>query len=188
MADQVHGRVVGRVFTTTEVSSHRLRKFLTTKRSRVLAVGLFALLASVTACGEEVIGTPTLAPARTVVATQTPLAAETAKARVREIFESQVAAIKRDDWAAVYQSCSPSFRSSRNLARYVQDASAQFARDGYTAEGFEARNVEPFVRAPDRLRVKWDAYQNGVYIRTEEVGETYIFTQGDWFDDGAWCR
>lgn len=74
------------------------------------------------------------------------------------------------------------------MQRFVQGASAQFMRDGYTSAGFEARNIEPFVRAPDRLRVRWDAFQDGVYIRTEEIGQTYVFTQGRWFDDGAWCR
>lgn len=101
---------------------------------------------------------------------------------------AQVASIKMGDWRAVYESCTPQFRTARAVERYVQDASAQFARDGYTQEGFDARNVEPFVRASDRIRVRWDAYQDGSFLRTEEIGQTYIFTNGDWFDDGVWCR
>lgn len=146
------------------------------------------MLALVAACGDDAIGTPTLRPQRTVVSTATPIADEVAKARVSEIFLSQIAAIKRNDWEGVYATCSPQFRAARDLDRYVQDASDQFARDGYAAEGFEARNIEPFVRISERILVRWDAFQDGSFIRTEEVGQTYVFTQGDWFDDGAWCR
>ncbi len=133
-------------------------------------------------------GTPTLRPTRTSDVTPTPLASELARARVSAIFTTQVAAIQQGDWAAVYQACSPEFRASRTLARYVQDATAQFARDGYSSAGCEARNINPTVRAPERIRVKWDAYQDGRFVRTVEIGQTYVFTQGDWFDDGAWCR
>ncbi len=153
-----------------------------------MTVSFFALFVVATACGDETLGTPTLRPQRTVVATETPRPSEVARARVAEIFAEQIAAITRNDWEAVYQTCSPSFRSARALPRYVEDASRQFERDGYTPEGFEARNVEPFVRSPDRVRVRWDAFQNGSFVRTEEIGQTYVFTQGDWFDDGAWCR
>jgi hypothetical protein len=111
-----------------------------------------------------------------------------AKARVAELFERQVSAIQRGDWQAVYEMCSPGFRAARNLNRFLLDAARQFARDGYTVEGFEARRVEPNERAPDRVTVRWDAYQDGNYVRTTEIGQTYIFTQGSWFDDGAWCR
>jgi hypothetical protein len=148
-----------------------------------------ALLVLLSACvGEDFVGTPTLRPARTAIATSTPNLDVLAKTRVADIFAIQIAAIQRKDWAALYPICSPQFRAARDLDRFVRDSSAQFARDGYSASGFEARNVEPFVRAPYRVRVRWDAYQGGEYIRTEEVGQTYVFTQGDWFDDGAWCR
>ncbi len=140
------------------------------------------------ACADETMGTPTLFPQRTVTATATPLPSEVARERVRTLFESQVASIQNEDWAAVYETCAPGFRASRAQERYVQDAAAQFARNGYVASGFEARNVEPFVRAPDRVRVRWDAFQDGEFIRTLEVGQTYVLTQGQWFDDGAWCR
>jgi hypothetical protein len=92
------------------------------------------------------------------------------------------------DWASVYPSCSPSFRQGRDLDRFVREASAQFQRDGYTADGFEARNIQPSIRAPDRIRVRWDAYQDGAFVRTLEVGQVYVFTLGRWFDEGAWCR
>ncbi len=151
-------------------------------------MGLMAAIAVVVACSEETRGTPTLRPTRVITATATPIADEVIKSRVAAIFRSQVAGIQREDWETVYQTCSPQFRAARDLQRYVQDASAQFARDGYSASGFEARNVEPFVRAPDRVRVRWDAYQDGSFVRTLEVGEVYVFTQGDWFDDGAWCK
>ncbi len=140
------------------------------------------------ACGDETLGTPTLRPTRVIDSTPTPIAEEIAKARVSEVFTAQVAAIRQNDWSQVYESCTPQFRAARDRARYIEDAIAQFARDGYSVEGFEARNVEPFVRSPDRIRVRWDAFQDGFFVRTEEIGQTYIFTQGDWFDDGAWCR
>lgn len=162
---------------------------LLSKRSTPLLTGVAAtLLVFFSACAEETIGTPTLRPARTAEVTSTPNQEVLVKTRVSNLLASQVAAIQREDWETVYQTCSPQFRASRTLSRYVADAISQFARDGYRVPGFEARNVEPSVRAQDRVLVRWDAYQDGAYIRTEEVGETYIFTQGAWFDDGAWCR
>ena len=158
--------------------------------ARLLLAATFALsFALVASCAtEESEATPTLRPTRVTNATPTPNLDEVSKARVAAIFASQVAAIQAGDWASVYPTCSPQFRAARDVTRFVRDASGQFARDGYTVEGFEARNIEPSVRAPDRVRVKWDAYQDGSYVRTEEVGQIYVFTQGDWFDDGAWCR
>ncbi len=159
------------------------------KRKTGLLVGMaVALLIFLSACVEDFDGTPTLRPARTAVATSTPNLEALAKTRVADIFTIQIAAIQRDDWPSVYETCSPQFRVARDVDRFVRDTSAQFSRDGYVAAGFEARNVEPFVRAPGRVRVRWDAYQDGSYVRTEEVGQTYILAQGDWFDDGAWCR
>lgn len=147
------------------------------------------LLFLLTSCASSSTdATPPLRPARTVVATSTPNIEAVAKIRVNELFAIQIAAIQRNDWAAVYPTCSPQFRAARDVVRFVRDSSEQFARDGYAETGFEARSVEPFVRAPDRIRVRWDAYQDGKYIRTEEVGQTYIFTQGEWFDEGTWCR
>ena len=159
------------------------------RRKLVLAGSAVVLLIFSAACAQpDSDATPTLQATRTITATATPNNEARTKARVSALFAQQVALIQQEDWAAVYQTCSPSFRSARTQTRYVQDASAQFRRDGYVASGFEARNVEPFVRAPDRIRVRWDAYQDGRYVRTNEIGQTYIFTQGDWFDDGAWCR
>lgn len=163
-------------------------KLFTTHRKRLFTAGLLVVVALITACADGIEPTPTLQPAPTVFATTTPIPAEVAKARVTELFQGQVAAIQRGDWATVYEACSPAFRAARSLQRYVRDASAQFERDGYTTQGFAARNIEPFVRASDRVRVRWDAYQDGSYVRTDEVGQTYIFTQGAWFDEGAWCR
>ncbi len=140
------------------------------------------------ACSEDPPGTPTLQPTRASLATATPVAAEIAKAAVNELFESQIASIQQGDWEKVYETCSPDFRASRDLDRFVEDATFRFAQEGYSLPGFEARDVEPSVRAPDRVRVRWDAYQDGSYIRTEEIGQVYVFTQDRWFDDGAWCK
>lgn len=167
--------------------SLRLLKKLKKRRTWFLA-GTLTAFSLAAACSDETIGTPTLFPQPTSVATSTPVVSEIARQRVRTIFESQIAAIQEGDWAAVYQTCTPEFRSSRTLERFTQDANTQFRRDGYRADGFEARNIDPLLRAPDRIRVKWDAFQDGVFIRTEEIGQTYILTQGRWFDDGAWCR
>ena len=155
----------------------------------LLAACLVGLSVLCSACAEASSdATPTLRPARTAVATSTPNLEALAKTRVSDLFAIQIAAIQRNDWAAVYPICSPQFRAARDVDRFVRDSSAQFARDGYVASGFEARNVEPSVRAPDRVLVRWDAYQDGQFVRTLEVGQTFIFTQEDWFDEGAWCR
>jgi hypothetical protein len=150
---------------------------------------LFAvLLILVTACASEAAATATPAPTSTPVTTPTPNPESLIKQRVGVRFKIQVEAIQQGDWASVYEVCSPEFRSARSLERFTRDAQAQFKLDGYSVPGFEARNVEVFVRAADRTRVRWDAYQDGRFIRTKEVGQTYILTQGDWFDEGAWCR
>ncbi len=150
---------------------------------------LFAvLLTLVTACANGTAATPTAAPTATPIVTPTPNRESLIKQRVAVLFQMQIAAIQRGDWSGVYEICSPNFRTARSLDRFVRDAEAQFKLDGYSVPGFEARNVEVFVRAADRVRVRWDAYQDGRFVRTEEVGQTYILTQGDWFDEGAWCR
>ena len=165
---------------------------LTLRENRYRAITASILLlmafAAVSCSNNESDAIPTLRPTRTVDATATPIAAEVAKQRVSEIFAAQVDAAKRDDWRTVFEYCSPQFRESRDVSRFIEDAPAQFARDGYTNAGFEARNVQPTLRAPDRVRVRWEAYENGSFVRTEEVGQTYVFTHGDWYDDGAWCR
>ncbi|MDA0676581.1 MAG: hypothetical protein O2788_01075 [Chloroflexi bacterium] len=149
---------------------------------------LAILVVLVTACASEAAATPTSAPTSTPVTTPTPNPESLIKQRVGVRFKTQVEAIQRGDWAAVYEVCSPEFRSARSLDRFIRDATAQFKLDGYAVPGFDARNVKVFVRAADRVRVRWDAYQDGRFIRTKEVGQTYILTQGDWFDEGAWCR
>jgi hypothetical protein len=106
---------------------------------------------------------------------------------VRAVFDVQVVAVKAGDWASVYSHCSPGFRQLRTVERFTQDASAKFARDGFTAEGFEARNVRISVRSPDRVLVTLDAYQDGAFIRTLSVGQNYILVSGRWWDNGTWC-
>ena len=139
------------------------------------------------ACGGSSYATPT-ATSMPLPATATLTPDARTKAAVSSLFNTQVAAIKLSDWSAVYETCSPGFRAGRNRDRFVADATRLFASAGYTPEGFEARNVDPQVRSADRVRVRGDAYEDGQYLRTNEVGQTYIFTQGRWFDEGAWCR
>jgi hypothetical protein len=149
---------------------------------------LTAIVLLAVACASEAVTNPTPFPTSTPVTTPTPNPESLTKQRVSVRFREQVAAIQRGDWGSVYEVCSPEFRSARSLDRFSRDAQAQFKLDGYSVPGFEARNVEVFVRAADRVRVRWDAYQDGRFIRTKEVGQTYILMQGDWFDEGAWCR
>ena len=153
-----------------------------------MIVGLMIVVVVGSGCSQDPQGTPTLQPTRPSNATPTPVAAEVAKAAVAELFQQQVTAIQQDDWTAVFDTCSPAFRASREIDRYIEDATFRFRQDGYSLPGFEARNVEPSLRAPDRVRVRWDAYQNGQFVRTEEIGQVYVFTQDRWFDDGAWCK
>lgn len=153
---------------------------------------LFAIIAfSVFATACDRTDPPTATPVSTptpVVGTPTPTADTLIKNRVREIFTAQIDAIKSDDWEAVYQYCSPSYKSGRTLEVFTRTNARLFAQDGYTAAGFEARNVEPSIRAAGRVRVKWDAFQDGRFVRTEEVGQVYLLVQGRWYDEGAWCR
>jgi hypothetical protein len=88
----------------------------------------------------------------------------------------------------VYSHCSPHYRQLRTVERFSQDASTQFGRDGFTTEGFEARNVGVSVRSPDRVLVTFDAYQDGAFIRTLSLGQNYVLVNGRWWDDGTWCK
>ena len=149
---------------------------------------LTAHVALAAACGGSSYATPTPLPTPPPSATATLTPDARAKAAVAAVFNTQVEAIKRGDWAAVYETCSPGFRAARSRDRFAADASRLFATAGHTPEGFDARNIDPQVRAADRVRVRWDAYEDGQYLRTNEVGQTYVFTHGAWFDEGAWCR
>lgn len=156
---------------------------------RVLTVHLMtAAMLLIVACATVDPLTPTPDPTPAPPTTPTPTNEGQAKADVTALFVMQVDFITRGDWVAVYATCSPQFRAARPEERFVRDAVAQFERDGYSTGGFEARNVVPSVRASGRVRVSWDAYQDGQFVRTEEVGQVYIFTHGAWFDEGAWCR
>lgn len=153
----------------------------------IIAAAVFAVAAA--NCGGANPPTATPAPTRApVTGTATPTQDALTKSRVAEIFKAEVAAIKRDDWPAVYLACSPAFRASRSLNDFTASSARRFLLDGYTAEGFEARNIEPSIRSADRVRVKWDAYQHGAFVRTVEIGQVYVLVQGDWYDEGAWCR
>ena len=149
---------------------------------------IVAALLLIVACATVDPLTPTPDPTPRPPTTPTPTNEGQAKADVTALFLLQIEHIQRRDWAAVYATCSPQFRAARPEDRFVRDAAAQFERDGYSNGGFEARNVKPSVRASGRVRVSWDAYQDGQFVRTEEVGQVYIFTHGAWFDEGAWCR
>jgi len=154
----------------------------------LIRAALILVLIALSACNQPDNPTSTPVPTATAVVTATPTQTERVVTAVRAVFDAQVEAVKAGDWPSVYSHCSPGFRQLRTVERFTQDASAEFARGGFTSEGFEARNVRVSVRSPDRVLVTFDAYQGGAFVRTQSVGQNYSLVSGRWWDDGTWCK
>ena len=149
---------------------------------------LFAGIVLVAACSRQAsVGSPTPLPVATVVPTVPPSVTE--RAQVEAVFTEQIGHISRGDWTAIYEYCTVDFRSRRDLEKFVEQAEANFFRQGYSYEGFEARNILVTTEPRERESVAYDAYENGVFTRTVTPdGGAFVRIRGDWIDDGINCR
>lgn len=163
-----------------------VKKFRMAPRPALLV--LFAAFVLIAACDSRTsIGSPTPRLAATAVATVPPSVIE--REQVAAVFAGQVMRISDHDWAAIYDSCTVDFRNRRDLERFVDQAEANFFRQGYTYEGFEARNIVITTEPRARVSVTYDAYENGEFIRTVTPdGGAFVLIRGEWIDDGINCR
>ncbi|MFW6195602.1 MAG: hypothetical protein ACOC5M_03660 [Chloroflexota bacterium] len=163
-------------------------------RLRMLVAASLCVLAAA-ACGERTgeEGRARVTPTPTPVnpspePTSTPTTGERARRDVIALFREQLSLIEQDNWAAVYDTCSPDYRSGNSRERFVEKARERFRRAGYTPEGFEARNITAEVLRPGWVSVQYDAFQDGSAVRAVNSGGLYKRASGQWFDDRMWCR
>ena len=162
------------------------------KRFRVVshpALGvLFVAFVLIVACGRQTsIGSPTPRIADTTVPTVPPSVIE--REQVAAVFAREIAQISDRDWTAIYNSCTVDFRNRRDLDTFVEQAEANFFRQGYSYEGFEARNIVITSEPRERVAVTYDAYENGEFIRkVTPDGGAFVLVRGEWIDDGINCR
>ncbi len=164
----------------------------TGKRGRpaipLLLLALFVLMWLAVACGRQ-SSAPDPTPRPVVTRTATPPPAVAERQKVAVVFAQQLEFIKQGDWESIYASCTVDFRGRRSLETFIEQAEANFFRQGYTYEGFEARNIRTTTEPRDRVSVTYDAYENGRFIRTvtPDAG-AYVKIAGEWIDDGINCR
>ena len=156
--------------------------------SRTALLALFAMFILIVACGKQTsIGTPTPRPFETVVPTVPPAVVE--RDQVKAVFLDEIAHISHGEWTTIYQSCTIDFRSRRDLETFIEQAESNFFRQGYTYDGFEARNVVMTTESDDRVSMTYDAYENGEFIRkVTPDGGAFVLVKGEWIDDGINCR
>ncbi|MCH7905946.1 MAG: hypothetical protein IIB26_00795 [Chloroflexi bacterium] len=162
------------------------KKFGTAPRPALLL--LFAVFVLIAACGKQTpVGTATPLTIDTTVPTVPPSVSE--RAEVASVFAEEIALISNGDWAAIYDRCTVDLRNRRDLETFIEQAEANFFRQGYSYDGFEARNIVVTTEPRDRVSVTYDAYENGEFIRTVTPdGGAFVLVRGEWIDDGINCR
>ena len=168
------------------VKSVLVEKFRVTSGPALLV--LFAAFLLIAACGRQTsAGTPTPRLAVAAVPTVPPSVIE--REQIAVVFAREIAHISDRDWEAIYNSCTVDFRNRRDLETFVEQAEDNFFRQGYSYQGFEARNIVITSEPRDRVSVTYDAYENGEFIRTVTPdGGAFVLIRGEWIDDGINCR
>ena len=134
------------------------------------------------------LASPTLVPAEVPEPTPTPSFTNTAKSEISTLFRREADAIAGADWQSVYDACSPSYRTRRDLERFRGDVERYLNRFDATASSLDVRNPEVIKGRDDRFDLTYDLYLAGEFSQTIRVGGAYIFINGQWYDDGVWCR
>lgn len=149
---------------------------------------LFAAFVLIAACSRQTsVGTATPVTSATTVPTVPPSVVD--REQVAIVFAEEIAYVSDGDWAAIYERCTVDFRARRSLEKFIEQAEANFFRQGNSYEGFEARNIVFTTEPRDRVSVTYDAYENGEFIRTVTPdGGAFVLIRGEWIDDGINCR
>lgn len=164
------------------------KKYDVSPRAVLLLLLVLASIVLLAACSRQTtVGSPTPVQAATVVPTIPPSVSE--RVQVAAVFAEQIALVSAGAWAAIYEYCTVDFRARRDLETFIEQAEANFFRQGYSYEGFEARNILAATEPRDRVSVTYDAYENGEFIRTVTPdGGAFVLIRGEWIDDGINCR
>ncbi len=134
------------------------------------------------------LASPTPAPTNLQEASATPSITDSAKSEVSAIFVGQFEAVRNGDWQAVFDSCSPSYRSRRDASRLAEDIERYLTRLDTTFEELDVRNPVADKSREDRFDLDYDLYIDGEFSETVRVGGAYVQVHGEWYDDGVWCR
>ncbi len=147
-----------------------------------------AVSLGIVACGTVgSLASPT--PVATVVeATPTATFTDMSKAAITELFVRQSASIKEGDWQSAFHSCTPSYRTRRDVPRFQEDVERYLLRHDTTAATLDVRNPQVTKGRDDRFDMNYDLYIDSEFAETIRVGGAYVQVQDEWYDDGVWCR
>ena len=104
------------------------------------------------------------------------------------LFDEQVTFISNEDWEATYRTCNPSYRARRDLDRFTGDVGGYLSRLDTTAASMDVRNPIVTKGRDDRFDLNYDLYIGDEFSQTIRVGGAYVYINGQWYDDGVWCR
>lgn len=134
------------------------------------------------------LASPTPVPVDNSRLTPTPSFTDTAKTEITTLFREQTASIKGGNWEAVYRTCNPSYRARRDLERFTGDVGRYLSRLETTAASLDVRNPIVTKGRDDRFDLNYDLYIGEEFSQTIRVGGAYVYINGQWYDDGVWCR
>ena len=134
------------------------------------------------------LASPTPTPADAPEPTSTPSLTDEAKGEITGLFGRQATHIMVGDWDAVFQICSPGYRSRRDVGRFREDLQRYLLQLDTTPETLDVRDPEVTKGRDDRFELNYDLYINGEFSETVRVGGAYVQVHGTWYDDGVWCR
>ena len=134
------------------------------------------------------LASPTPLPSDVPELTPTPSFTDEAKAVIEVLFLDQSRSISAGDWNVAFQSCSPSYRSRREVERFTEDVERYLLRLDTAPAKLDVRNPVVTKGRDDRFDLNYDLYIDGEYAETVRVGGAYIQIRGEWYDDGVWCR
>ncbi len=134
------------------------------------------------------LASPTPLPANEPEPTPTPSFTDSAKAEISNLFQKQLTAILSADWQFIYHSCNPSYRARRDQERLKGDVEQYLKRFDAAPTLLDVRDPVVAKGRDDRFDLNYDLYIEGEFSQTIRVGGAYVFINGQWYDDGVWCR
>ena len=134
------------------------------------------------------LASPTPLPADGPEATPTASFTDAAKTEISELFSEQAVSISEGDWQTVYHTCNPSYRTRRELERFTGDVEQYLSLLDTAPRSLEVRNPVVTKGRDDRFDLNYDLYIDSEYSQTIRVGGGYVSINGQWYDDGVWCR
>ena len=134
------------------------------------------------------LASPTPVPSNDSRLTPTPSFTDVAKSEIKSLFDEQVTFISNEDWESTYRTCNPSYRARRDLDRFTGDIDGYLSRLDTTATSLDVRNPVVTKGRDDRFDLNYDLYIGDEFSQTIRVGGAYVYINGQWYDDGVWCR